>query len=90
MTCAFPPRHPTQSFNRPHARSDQFKHLIILNSSVRGPFMPVYMDGLLHWTDALVSLLSQHTRVAGATINCGGNAKMITPHVQSYLLAMDR
>lgn len=45
---------------------------------------------MLHWSQAITSLLDDHTRVAGSTLNCGGNAKMVTPHVQSYFLATDR
>jgi hypothetical protein len=30
----------------------RYRHVLLLNSSVRGPFMPAYLRGLMHWTAA--------------------------------------
>ncbi len=32
----------------------RYHHFLFLNSSVRGPFMPAYLRGVMHWADAFV------------------------------------
>ena len=32
----------------------RYHHFIFLNSSVRGPFIPAYLRGVMHWADAFV------------------------------------
>ena len=32
----------------------RYRHFIFLNSSVRGPFIPAYLRGVMHWADAFV------------------------------------
>ena len=63
-----------------------------LNSSVRGPYLPSYLAGRLHWTEALTGKLTERVKLVGATINCGGGYlhPEPQPHVQSYVVAMDQ
>ncbi|KAK9817964.1 hypothetical protein WJX72_005006 [[Myrmecia] bisecta] len=69
----------------------KYKFFIWLNSSVRGPFLPAYMKGVMHWTQAFTNKLTDVVKLVGATINCGGAYEMpATPHVQTYVVATDR
>ena len=63
-----------------------------LNSSVRGPYLPAYLAGRMHWTEALTGKLTDRVKLVGATINCGGGYlhPEPQPHVQSYVVAMDQ
>lgn len=78
--------------------TSRYRYLILLNSSVRGPFLPSYWPADRHWTSVLTSRLSDGVKMVGATISCeaswkGGvltGEKRQNPHVQSYLLAMDQ
>jgi hypothetical protein len=71
---------------------------MLLNSSVRGPFLPAHWPQGMHWTRALTARLGGDVRMAGATISCepaweGGllsGRQRQNPHVQSYLVAMDQ
>lgn len=64
-----------------------YKYYLLLNSSVRGPFLPRYFDprGQRPWTAALTGLLSDDVKLVGTTISCQGQV-----HVQSMVLATDR
>ena len=69
----------------------KYTYFVWLNSSVRGPFMPGYLRGRLHWTRPLTDLITEDTKLVGATINCGGAHGLPPyPHVQSYVTATDR
>ncbi|KAL4459147.1 hypothetical protein ABPG75_014012 [Micractinium tetrahymenae] len=72
------------------AGTQPYRYFVWLNSSVRGPFLPAYLRGRLHWTEPLLSKLSDSVKLVGATINCG-RAYDIPPtvHVQSYVSATD-
>ena len=73
-----------------HINVQFFKYYVWLNSSVRGPFLPAYLRGRLHWTEPLLSRLSPAVKLVGATINCGRAYELPpTPHVQSYVAATD-
>jgi hypothetical protein len=63
-----------------------------LNSSVRGPYLPAYLAGRMHWTEALTGKLTDRVKLVGATINCGGGYlhPEPQPHVQSYVVALDQ
>jgi hypothetical protein len=93
-----PPRrrpHPLAplSFPAPAARlapRSRYRHFVWLNSGVRGPFLPAYLSGRLHWARPLTDKLSAGVKLVGATINCGrawGTDPY--PHVQSYVVATD-
>ena len=78
-----------------------YRFFIIMNSSVRGPFLPAYFarshgGGLgpaasehaprgRGWTTALTDLLNDRVKLVGTTISCE-----IRVHVQSMVLATDR
>ena len=67
-----------------------YSYFIWLNSSVRGPFLPAYLRGRLHWTEPLLSKITGTVKLVGATINCG-RAYDVPPTspVQSYVSATD-
>jgi hypothetical protein len=59
------------------------EHFVVLDASVRGPFLPPYMQGtsadqggaqhaLLHWTEAYTSRLTAHVKLVGAWVSCEG------------------
>jgi len=61
----------------------KYKYFIFLNSSVRGPFIVSYYDSPI-WYTIFTRRLNDYIKLVGCTINCD-----ITPHVQSYLWALD-
>ncbi|KAG5459518.1 MAG: hypothetical protein BJ554DRAFT_70 [Olpidium bornovanus] len=67
-----------------HGRS--YRRYILINSSVRGPFLPPYLRDTC-WTDLVLGMLVGNTRLVGTTVNC---ARGLDPHLQSMVLAMDR
>ena len=69
-----------------------FKYLVLINSSVRGPFLPAYLPRGVHWTTILTAKLTADVKLVGSTINCGGayTISEMQPHVQSYAVAMDQ
>lgn len=66
--------------------SSTTKHVLIINSSVRGPFVPSYMDKQYRWTDAFTSKINGLVKLVGPSISCGSPQ----PHVQSFLIATDQ
>lgn len=62
-----------------------FNFFIIINSSVRGPFLPSYVSPS-QWISALTSKLGPLVKLVGPAISCSGGK----PHVQSYVVAFDR
>lgn len=86
------------ALDRPEVNASRYRHVVLLNGSVRGPFLPAYWPAALHWSSALTSRLTGDVRLVGATVSCeasrrggvpGGELRR-NPHVQSYLLAMDQ
>ena len=49
----------------------QYRYIVWLNSSVRGPFLPAYLRGKMHWTAAFTSRITDSVKLVGSTINCG-------------------
>ena len=47
-----------------------FTYFVMINSSVRGPFLPAPLLGLLSWTTALTRLLDARTRLVGGAVSC--------------------
>ncbi len=101
-----------QKFEMPHAcrgafgwllqRSGEvnykdYKYFIFINSSVRGPYLPAYIDSST-WTQAFTSQFTDTIKLVGSSINCEkthwkGDTKGKTrhnAHVQSYAIATDR
>lgn len=77
--------------------AESYRYYFLMNSSVRGPFLPRYFQaifkaksaevgsGALAWTSVLTSLLDDEVKLAGTTISCMGQV-----HVQSMVLATDQ
>jgi hypothetical protein len=91
--------HPNECFDlgtvgwvlQTHVDISRYTFFLWLNSSVRGPFMPSYLRGHMHWTRPFTDKLTPSTKLVGATINCGGaHGTAPKPHVQSYVVATDR
>jgi hypothetical protein len=68
----------------PELVAGAYGYYVLMNSSVRGPFLPRYYPRALPWTAALTGLLTDEVKLAGTTINCQGQV-----HVQSMVLATD-
>lgn len=75
-----------------------YKYFIFLNSSVRGPYLPVYSQGSKRWHEHMTDRITDKVKVVGATISCeaaywenslAGKARK-NPHVQSYAIATDQ
>ncbi|KAJ6256495.1 hypothetical protein Dda_8357 [Drechslerella dactyloides] len=71
----------------------RYHHFILLNASIRGPFMPTWSREC--WSDAYLSKLTDKTKLVGMSYNCKANRTMAhsahsKPHVQSMILATDR
>ena len=49
-----------------------YKHIIMMNSSVRGPFLPSYWPRRIPWTRILTDRLSDTVKLVGPTISCEG------------------
>ncbi|KAK2610235.1 hypothetical protein N8I77_003685 [Diaporthe amygdali] len=61
----------------------RYSRFILMNASVRGPFMPTWADGIC-WTERLLSKITREVKLAGISINCWP-----TPHIQSMVWATD-
>jgi hypothetical protein len=82
----------------------RYRLFVFINASVRGPYLPSYARGRLHWTDPFASRLggagpAGDVRMVGPTVSCegsplGGNATgrdwRRLPHVQTYAWAVGR
>lgn len=62
-----------------------YKYFVLINSSVRGPFLPHYWPSSLPWTAAFTQLINDRVKLVGTTISCE-----LQVHVQSMLLATDQ
>jgi len=62
----------------------KYTRYILMNASLRGPFLPVWARGGC-WSDMYLSLLSEEVKLVGMTMNC-----MFQNHIQSMLWALDR
>ena len=60
----------------------KYKRFILLNDSIRGPFLPTWATGC--WTDKFLSKITNEVKLVGITYNC-----QPTKHVQSMFLATD-
>jgi hypothetical protein len=60
----------------------KYKRFILMNSSVRGPFLPTWAhDGC--WSDIFLNKLTDKVKLVGMTYNCWAD------HVQSMVIATD-
>lgn len=79
-------------------RPGTYTRVILMNASVRGPFMPSYASAAETWVDAFLSRLggADGVRLVGTTINClssrrdAASGAFSSLHVQSMVLALDR
>ncbi|KAH8900456.1 hypothetical protein GQ53DRAFT_740549 [Thozetella sp. PMI_491] len=62
----------------------RYKRFILMNASVRGPFMPTWADNHC-WSESLLARVTDEVKLAGLSINCWP-----TPHVQSMVWATDQ
>jgi hypothetical protein len=75
----------------------RYKYFIMMNSSVRGPFVPAYHRGG-PWSRIFTERITDSVKLVGSTISCegaplGGDPSAEwrqNPHVQSYVLATDQ
>ncbi|KAL4524203.1 hypothetical protein Ndes2526B_g00222 [Nannochloris sp. 'desiccata'] len=77
-----------------------FQNFILVDSSVRGPFLPAHWPPIVHWSTALLSRLQGTVHMVGATISTdpthpGPGAPVaaltrVQPRVRSGLVAFDR
>lgn len=63
---------------------EQFDYFFLLNSSVTGPFVPLYEEAA-RWPLPFIAMLNDRVKLAGITINVFGGQ----PIVQSMFLVMD-
>ncbi|CZR57232.1 uncharacterized protein PAC_07122 [Phialocephala subalpina] len=61
----------------------QYNRFIMMNASIRGPFIPYWSDGC--WSDRYLSKVTDSVKLVGMTINC-----IPINHIQSMILATDR
>jgi hypothetical protein len=66
---------------------NNYNHFIFVNSSVLGPFIPIYYTN--KWTDIYISGLKNNVKLFGSTINTCNNPLHYS-HVQSYIFSMDK
>lgn len=72
-------------------------YTVVIDSSVRGPFLPSYASSAMHWTEAFTSRLTGIVKMVGSVISCegaprGGHAAMewrLNPHIIPYAWATD-
>jgi lipopolysaccharide biosynthesis protein len=62
----------------------QHKRFIMINASLRGPFIPFWSRDC--WSNAYLDKLTDEVKLVGMTMNCRGD---LPRHVQSMILATD-
>lgn len=81
-------------FSSDLVKTEDFSYFLWLNPSVRGPFVPTWINSR-EWPLLFTTKLSRTTKLSGTVLNCGGIVDerlgtRVNPHLQSYLLATDR
>ncbi|KAI8817632.1 uncharacterized protein EV422DRAFT_540342 [Fimicolochytrium jonesii] len=66
-------------------RHRRYRRYIMINASVRGPFLPLYDRGC--WIDHFLDRLTDDVKMVGTTVYC--NMHGVSRHVQSMVLAFD-
>jgi hypothetical protein len=64
-----------------HQLVKKYTRFILINGSVRGPYLPTYVDGC--WSDMFFKKLSDEVKLVGTTFN------FWAAHIQSMVLATD-
>lgn len=62
-----------------------YERFILMNCTVRGPFLPPWADGVC-WADLFLGRLNDQVRAVGTTINVARGSA----HIQTMLIATDR
>lgn len=52
--------------------ASKYPYVVVIDSSVRGPFLPPYAAGAMHWTEAFTSRLTESVKMVGSAISCEG------------------
>ena len=65
---------------------ERYERFILMNASVRGPFMPIWNRSC--WADAFWGLVSKSVKLVAMTYNCHGGGD--AGHAQSMVWATDR
>jgi hypothetical protein len=64
----------------------QFEFFAVINSGIRGPFLPLSHGADLHWLQPFINMIDTNgIKLVGPTIGCGPS-----PHVQSYMWVFDK
>ena len=77
------------------AKAGTYTRFILMNASVRGPFLPTYALPALTWIDAFLDQLHGNVHMSGTTVNClssqrsGDTGEFKALHLQSMVLGMD-
>jgi Glycosyl-transferase family 4 len=71
-----------------------YQYYIFMNSSIRGPFVPVYVAGShtrsARWTQIFANRITQSTKLVGVTLNCPDGVGRKLPHIQTMIWATDQ
>ena len=78
-----------------------YKYFIFLNSSVRGPFLPPYLQGKVHFSELMTRMLNHDDapnsiKLVGPSVSCEGTVRLAgglqrsNPHVQSFAVATEQ
>lgn len=63
---------------------DLYDFFILINSSCMGPFVPLYVSN--NWIEIFTNMITDNIKLVGPTINL----YLGKPHIQSYMMCMDR
>lgn len=50
----------------------QRSHLVVIDSSSRGPYLPPYALSSMHWTEAFTAQIDDYVKLVGSAISCEG------------------
>ena len=59
--------------------TSSYTYFVLMNSSVRGPFLPAHWPAAAHWTTGFTSRLSSTVKLVGPTISCEGAPGPLLP-----------
>lgn len=86
-------------FDTKQVDMENYRFFLFMNSSVRGPFLPAFWPGGVHWSRALTAKLTSRVKLVGPTISCqpaspppgsAPSTERRSVHVQAYLVATDQ
>ena len=68
---------------------DNYDRFIFLNDTVRGPYLPSYLNKK-DWVKYFTRFLNSKIKLTGSTINCTKSIKIKNDHIQSMSFATDK